>query len=132
MIDLDQSVFVRSEVIVEENINSNSSTLETKNENKKTDDKVKKSTINNFSNGSRYIPKERLEVYKNKSIFILDNFRSLKAYGCKGFNFKKTFVQDKGVKNLVKTFISSIETSKNPIPVEEIFSVHRNLLEIEQ
>ena len=48
VIDLDQSVFVRSEVIVEENINSNSSTLETKNENKKTDDKVKKSTINNL------------------------------------------------------------------------------------
>ncbi|MBO6979357.1 MAG: bi-domain-containing oxidoreductase [Prochlorococcus marinus XMU1428] len=89
-------------------------------------------TINYFSNGSRYIPKERLEVFKNKSIFVLDNFRSLKAYGCKGFNFKKTFVQDKGVKNLVKTFISSIETSKNPIPIEEIFSVHRNLLEIEQ
>ena len=87
-------------------------------------------TINYFSNGSKDFPKERLEVFKNKSIFILDNFRSLKAYGYKGFNIKKTFFQDKGTKNLVKTFIDSTKNSINPIPVEEIFSVHRNLLSL--
>jgi len=87
-------------------------------------------TINYFSNGSNDFPKERLEVFKNKSIFILDNFRSLKAYGYKGFNIKKTFFQDKGTRNLVKTFMHSIKYSTNPIPIEEIFSVHRNLLSL--
>ena len=70
MIDLDQSVFVRSEVIVEENINSNSSTLETKNENKKTDDKVKKSTINNLIINKKNNEPKVLEIEENNNFYV--------------------------------------------------------------
>ena len=70
VIDLDQSVFVRSEVIVEENINSNSSTLETKNENKKTDDKVKKSTINNLIINKKNNEPKVLEIEENNNFYV--------------------------------------------------------------
>ena len=70
VIDLDQSVFVRSEVIVEENINSNSSTLETKNENKTTDDKVKKSTINNLIINKKNNEPKVLEIEENNNFYV--------------------------------------------------------------
>ena len=70
VIDLDQSVFVRSEVIVEENINSNSSNLETTNENKTTDDKVKKSTINNLIINKKNNEPKVLEIEENNNFYV--------------------------------------------------------------
>ena len=70
VIDLDQTVFVRSEVIVEENINSNSSTLETKNENKKTEDKLKKSTINNLIINKKNNEPKVLEIEENNNFYV--------------------------------------------------------------
>lgn len=41
--------------------------------------------INYFSNGHKSYSKERVEVYSEERNLILDNFRSLKGYGFKGF-----------------------------------------------
>ena len=51
--------------------------------------------INYFSNGHKSYSKERVEVYSQERNLILDNFRSLKGYGFKGFSGMKS-KQDKG------------------------------------
>lgn len=51
--------------------------------------------INYFANGSKSYSKERLEVYSQQRTYIIDNFRSSKAYGAKGFKPLRT-KQDKG------------------------------------
>ena len=54
--------------------------------------------INYFANGSKAYAKERLEVYSQERVFILDNWRRLEAFGAKGFS-KMTCSMDKGQAN---------------------------------
>lgn len=53
--------------------------------------------INYFSNGSKAYSKERVEVFSQEKILILDNWRELKGYGYKGFSKMKGGM-DKGHK----------------------------------
>lgn len=46
--------------------------------------------INYFSNGSKSYSKERVEVFSQEKILILDNWRELKGYGIKGFSKLKS------------------------------------------
>lgn len=41
--------------------------------------------INYFANGSKSYSKERVEIYTQEKTLVLDNWRELKGYGCKGF-----------------------------------------------
>lgn len=54
--------------------------------------------INYFANGSKSYAKERIEVYSQERVFVLDNWRKLEGYGVKGFS-KKTGTMDKGHKD---------------------------------
>ena len=51
--------------------------------------------INYFANGSKSYSKERVEVYSQERTLIMDNWRTLKGYGFKGFSNAKSS-QDKG------------------------------------
>lgn len=51
--------------------------------------------INYFSNGSKAYSKERVELFSQEKTLILDNWRELRAYGCKGFHKMKSRM-DKG------------------------------------
>ena len=51
--------------------------------------------INYFANGSKAYSKERVEVYSRERTWIIDNFRTTRAYGVKGFKNLKTKI-DKG------------------------------------
>lgn len=51
--------------------------------------------INYFANGSKSYPKERVEVFSQERVFVLDNWRKLTGYGCKGFS-KMSGKLDKG------------------------------------
>lgn len=51
--------------------------------------------INYFANGSKAYQKERVEVFSQERVFILDNWRKLTGYGAKGFS-KKSGSMDKG------------------------------------
>ena len=85
--------------------------------------------VNYFSNGSRSFPKERLEVFAEKKIFQLNNFRSLKTWGLNHNLNKRYFYQDKGQNNCAKSFINAVKFGKlTPIPISEIFEVQRHLL----
>ncbi len=65
--------------------------------------------INYFSNGNKAYPKERVEVFVEGKILILDNFRVLKGYGFKGFSTLKTKL-DKGHRTQFTSFIDNVKT----------------------
>lgn len=46
--------------------------------------------INYFANGSKAYAKERVEVFSQEKVLILDNWRELKGYGIKGFTKLKS------------------------------------------
>lgn len=54
--------------------------------------------INYFANGSKSYAKERVEVYSQERVFVVDNWRKLQAFGVKGFS-KKSGTMDKGHKD---------------------------------
>ncbi len=51
--------------------------------------------INYFANGSKSYPKERVEVFSQNRVFVLDNWRKLTGYGARGFS-KMNGRMDKG------------------------------------
>ena len=55
--------------------------------------------INYFANGSKAYAKERIEVYAQQKVFVINNWRRLEGYGVKGFS-KKSGRLDKGQKSM--------------------------------
>lgn len=76
--------------------------------------------INYFSNGAKSYAKERVEVFAQNSVLILDNWRKLTGYGVRGFSSMKSDM-DKGHK---AQFALLTERTKNGgaslIPFESI------------
>lgn len=54
--------------------------------------------INYFANGSKSYAKERIEVFCEQKVLVIDNWRKLIGYGVKGFS-KMSGTMDKGQKN---------------------------------
>ena len=78
--------------------------------------------INYFSNGSKAYSKERVEVYSQERIAIIDNFRQTTGYGFKGFSKLKTSL-DKGHKNQFTQLIRQLKTGGQAlIPFDEIIN----------
>lgn len=78
--------------------------------------------INYFANGSKSYSKERIETFSQERTLILDNWRSLKAYGIKGFSKMKT-KQDKGHKAQFELLVNSLKQGgKAIVPFEETFN----------
>ena len=76
--------------------------------------------VNYFGNGSKSYAKERVEVYSQERTLVMENWRTLKAYGLK----KKANVkgkQDKGHFNQFKALIERQQKGGAAIiPFEEI------------
>ena len=70
--------------------------------------------INYFSNGSKSYSKERVEVYSQERTLIMDNWRTLKGYGFKGFSSSKSS-QDKGHFNQFQELIEQQKNGGEPI-----------------
>lgn len=88
-------------------------------------------TIHYFANGSKSFPKERLEVFAQGSVLLLDNYRRLSGFNWPGFRKMNLRKQDKGQDACAKAFIDSLEgNTGNPIPLEEILEVTRLSIEI--
>jgi len=64
--------------------------------------------INYFSNGSKAYSKERVEVYTQGRVLVLDNFRKLEGFGFNGFSSFSGKI-DKGHKEQFKRLIKSIQ-----------------------
>lgn len=81
-------------------------------------------SINYLSNGNKKVSKERLEIFSNGRILIMDNYRSLKGYGFPSFNSLRSFKQDKGQYECVRSFVDCVKNDKDfPIKIDEIFEV---------
>jgi predicted dehydrogenase len=81
--------------------------------------------INYFSNGSKSYAKERIEIYSSQRTLVIDNFKSIKAYGFKGFNHLKTRL-DKGHKEQFRRLEEIlVKGEQSPIPFEEIVNSTR-------
>ncbi|MGC8758215.1 MAG: bi-domain-containing oxidoreductase [Caldisericaceae bacterium] len=75
-----------------------------------------------FSNGSKQYPKERVEVFNEGKVFLINNFRSLVGFGSRVKLI--SFRQDKGHRNEVAEFINAIREGKSsPISFEELVEV---------
>ena len=83
-------------------------------------------TIHYFSNGSRSVVKEKIEIYTQGKILQLNNFKTLKGFGFKNFKRMYLWRQDKGQKNCVSSFINAVRTGgKSPIDIDDIFEVSK-------
>ena len=88
-------------------------------------------SIHYFANGGKAFPKERIEVFCDGGVLQLNNFRSLKGYGWKGFNKAKLWSQDKGQRACSQAFMDTMkEGGEIPIPQEEIFEVARVTVDV--
>lgn len=78
--------------------------------------------INYFANGSKAYAKERIEVYSQERTLILDNFKSLKGYGFRGFS-GMSGSQDKGHAEQFRRLITNLRAGGSPlIPFADIIN----------
>jgi len=84
-------------------------------------------SINYFSNGSKELPKEYIEVYSSGITGIIKDFKELQIHSIGKPRRKKSLVQDKGQANMLRAFIISIKEGGAPlIPADEIFAATRS------
>lgn len=90
-------------------------------------------TVHYFSNGSKRFPKERIEVFCDGRILVLDNFRMLKGYGWSGFSKMKLARQDKGHRRELEAFLNAVRHGDNPpIPFDELVEVMETVFRLNQ
>ncbi len=76
--------------------------------------------INYFANGSKAYQKERVEVFSQERVFILDNWRKLEGFGIKGFSKMKGSM-DKGQKDEFRMLNERLQNGGEAlIPFESI------------
>ena len=87
--------------------------------------------INYFANGHKSFPKERIEMFQGNKTIVLDNFRTLSAYGFKSLKKMSSFRQNKGQNECCKAFLESIQKDKpSPIRFEEQLEVSQACLDV--
>jgi predicted dehydrogenase/threonine dehydrogenase-like Zn-dependent dehydrogenase len=76
--------------------------------------------INYFSNGHKSYSKERVEVFHQGRVLIMDNWRKLQGYGFRNFSSASSG-QDKGHQIQFNRLIDSIKRGGDPIiPIDEL------------
>ena len=76
-----------------------------------------------YSNGSKSLKKEYIEIYSSGATVIINDFKTGTFYG-KGSPYTlKLSVQDKGQKAMIKQFIEGLKLGFCPIPQNQIFAV---------
>ncbi len=80
-------------------------------------------TVAYYANGNIRLPKERLEIFSQGRIAVLDDFRELTIHAGSARIRKRLLTQDKGQKAGVESFIRSVMEGRGQIiPFEEIYS----------
>ncbi len=73
-------------------------------------------SIQYLANGSRKLPKERLEVHSSGRSAVIDNFRALKSFGFKNLPSKKLWTQSKGHRECAAAFMGAIKGEAVVLP----------------
>lgn len=66
--------------------------------------------VHYLANGSKRFPKERVEVFSQGRVLVLDNFRQLQGYGWPSFRNQWQWRQDKGHTAEIQAFLERIRT----------------------
>jgi len=83
-------------------------------------------TISYFSNGSKMLEKEYIEIHQSGVSAILKDFKELVIYGNGKTERKKLLNQDKGQAVMVQDFIEVLTKGRQPlIPIHELLTVSR-------
>lgn len=81
--------------------------------------------INYFANGSKSYSKERVEVFSQQKVLIMDNWRKLQGYGFSKFKSASS-AQDKGHSNQFKMFVERLQQGGEPlIPFADLVNTTR-------
>ena len=84
-----------------------------------------------FTNGSKSLEKEYVEVYQVGTTGILRNFKELEIYAGGKPKRKKLINQDKGQKVMVERFVKAVrDGGRVPIPPAEILAVSRTTFRV--
>ncbi len=76
-----------------------------------------------YSNGSKAMHKEYIEVYSAGASATIDDFNETIIYTSGKPAKFNTPTQDKGQKSMIDSFFKCIKTGKTPIPMDDIFAV---------
>ena len=77
--------------------------------------------VNYFANGHKSYPKERIEIYSQGRVLVVDNFRKLEGYGFKGGATALRGRQDKGHKAQFEAYLSFLRQGGAPtVPFEGV------------
>jgi polar amino acid transport system substrate-binding protein len=80
-------------------------------------------TISYFSNGSKLLPKEQIEIFSGSRTAVINDFKTLTNYDTKVKQIKSNS-QDKGHFNELVAFIEAVRNGKAlPVPFSEIVEV---------
>ncbi|MBD3176838.1 MAG: dehydrogenase, partial [Armatimonadia bacterium] len=83
-------------------------------------------TVHYFANGHKAYPKERLEVFCDGRVLVMDNYRKLTGYGVRTGFALPSFRQDKGQEAWAAEFVRCVaEGLAAPIPIDELLEVSR-------
>ena len=78
-------------------------------------------SVNYLSNGNKNVPKERIEVFCDGTVYEIDDFKKMTTYG-NSTKVKKLSGQDKGHSNELLAFIDSVKNGKEmPVSFDEIY-----------
>jgi predicted dehydrogenase len=72
-------------------------------------------TIHYLANGNKRFPKERIEVFSEGRVLVLDNFKTLRGYGWPGFRKTGLARQDKGHRAEVAAFVERVVDGGLPL-----------------
>ncbi len=72
-------------------------------------------TVHYFANGHKSFPKERVEVFSEGRVLVLDNFKTLQGFGWSGFKRQKLFRQDKGHVIEIAAFVERVSAGGSPL-----------------
>ena len=70
--------------------------------------------INYFANGSKAYAKERVEVFSQQRVLVMDNWRKLTGYGFRNFKSMAS-AQDKGHANQFRLFVERVQQGGEPL-----------------
>lgn len=89
-------------------------------------------TISYFSNGSKELSKEYLEIFSNGQSIIINDFKTMTVHG-KSTKSSQLSNQDKGHKEEVKAFLDAVRSGKTcPIPFDQTYNAMLATFKVEE
>ena len=80
--------------------------------------------------GGATMPKERIEVFCGGSSAVIDDFKRADLHAASGMRSIKTRIQDKGHKDMLRSFLASLSGTEPLVPLADLFCVSEATLAV--